>query len=195
MPFLRGWLRGVQWLARPLVAVRVPPDAVTVTGGLSALAVPVLVRRGRLRPAIGAVLASVVLDGLDGAVARGTGRVSAHGRALDSAVDRLAEAAWWWALKLVGVPQPVLAGLATISGSMEAWRARSGRHATLTVWERPTRTVLVLAGLAAAGPEPVLAVRGVPRAAVPRITGLVGLVLALIGAVQLLSAVRANRSR
>ncbi|MEO6882101.1 MAG: CDP-alcohol phosphatidyltransferase family protein [Mycobacteriaceae bacterium] len=195
VPLLRGWLLGVEWLARPLVSARVPPDAVTLVGGLSALAVPVLVRRGRLRPAIGAVLASVVLDGLDGAVARGSGRVSAHGRTLDSSVDRLAEAAWWWALSLVEVPRPVVAALAVISVSMETWRAHSDRHGRLTVWERPTRTILVVAGLASAGPDPVLAVRAVPARAVPRVTGLVGLVLALVGGGQLLWAVRTGSIR
>ncbi len=195
MPLLRGWLRGVEWLARPLVSARVPPDAVTLVGGLSALAVPALVRRGRLRSAIGAVLASVVLDGLDGAVARGSGRVSAHGRTLDSGVDRVAEAACWWALKLVGVPRLALVSLAMITVSMETWRARTGRHWTLTVWERPTRAVLVVAGLASTGPHPVLAVRAVPARAVPRVTGVIGLVLAGVGGGQLLWALRTGGIR
>ncbi len=191
---LRPWLLGVRALARPLVALRVAPDAVTLAGGLVAVAVPVLARRAPAA-AVLCVVASGVLDALDGEVARASGRVSAHGRALDSAVDRVSEACGWVALARVGVPVPAAVLLGVVSTGMERARARRGHHGRLTVWERPTRTVLVVAGLAAAGEAPLLRVRAVPPAAAPRMTAAIGVLLALVGATQLARGFRAEALR
>lgn len=183
VPFVRGWLRLVDLACRPLVALRVPPDAVTAAGLLFSLAVPVLAGAGLLGWAVAAVLVSVLLDGLDGAVALRTDRVSSYGRTLDSACDRVSELAWWVAL-VVGADVPVWAVgvLAVLTLGQEGWRARTGLLGALTVWERPTRTILVVVGLAFAGLE-----LGV-------VTGVVGVVLALAGVVQLGLAVRRQGS-
>jgi archaetidylinositol phosphate synthase len=183
VPFVRGWLRVVDVACRPLVALRVPPDAVTAAGLLFSLAVPVLAAAGLLGWAVAAVLVSVLLDGLDGAVALRTDRVSSYGRALDSACDRVSELAWWVALVLgAGVPWWAAAVLAVLTLAPEGWRARTGRLGALTVWERPTRTILVVVGLAFAG------------LGLGLVTGLVGVVLAVVGAGQLVLAVRRQGS-
>jgi archaetidylinositol phosphate synthase len=183
VPFVRGWLRVVDVACRPLVALRVPPDAVTAAGLLFSLAVPVLAAAGLLGWAVAAVLVSVLLDGLDGAVALRTDRVSSYGRALDSACDRVSELAWWVALVLgAGVPWWAAAVLAVLTLAPEGWRARTGRLGALTVWERPTRTILVVVGLAFAG------------LGLGLVTGLVGVVLAVVGAGQLVLAVRRHGS-
>ncbi len=179
VPFVSGWLRVVDVAARPLVAARVPPDAVTAAGLLASLAVPVFAAGGQLILAIAAVAVSVLLDGVDGAVAQQSNRVSSYGRALDSTCDRVAELAWWVALVLAtGLPAWQAGVIAVITLAMEGWRAASGRLGRLTVWERPTRTILVVVGLAAAG----FGLSGV--------TGAVGMVLAATGAGQLAGAAR-----
>ena len=183
VPFVRGWLLVVNLACRPLVALRVPPDAVTAAGLGFSLAVPVLAATGRLGWAVGAVLVSVLLDGLDGAVALQTHRVSTYGRALDSACDRVSELAWWVALVLgAGMPWWAAVVLAVLTLVPEGWRARTGRLGAITVWERPTRTILVVVGLAFAG------------LGLGLVTGLVGMVLAGVGAVQLVLAVRRQGS-
>ena len=186
VPLLAPWLRGVDALAAPLVTARVPPDALTALGLLTSLAVPVLVGRGRPGAGVPVVAVSVVLDALDGTVARGAGRVSSYGRALDSGCDRVSELAWWWALAAAGVPRGRLVGTAVLTLGMEGWRAWRGRFGRLTVWERPTRTVLVVVGLATAA----LAEAGrVPADyagfTAGEVTGTVGAVLAVAGAAQL----------
>ena len=183
VPFVRGWLRLVHVVATPLVALRVPPDAVTLAGLLFSLAVPVLAGTGLPVWAVAAVLVSVLLDGLDGAVALRTDRVSSHGRALDSACDRVSELAWWVALVLgAGVPWWCAVVLAVLTLVPEGWRARTGRLGVLTVWERPTRTILVVVGLVSVGLHLGL------------VTGLVGVALAAVGAAQLVRAVRRQGS-
>jgi len=179
VPFVRGWLRLVDVAVRPLVAARVSPDAVTGAGLLASLVVPVFAAGGQLILAIAAVLVSVLLDGVDGAVAYRTNRVSSYGRALDSTCDRVAELAWWVALVLATGLLAWQAGvIAVLTLVMEGWRAHSGRLGRLTVWERPTRTILVVVGLAAAD----FGLFGV--------TGGAGLVLAVLGAAQLAGAAR-----
>ena len=86
---LPTWLRLVDVLARPLRGV--PPDVISLAGVAAAGAALGVCRP---RPLAAAALAATsgVLDALDGAVATATGRVSAHGRALDSACDRAGEA-------------------------------------------------------------------------------------------------------
>lgn len=171
VPFLRGWLRVVDVAAAPLVALRVPPDAVTAAGLAASLLVPGLAARGWRAAAVGAVGVSVLLDGLDGAVAVRTGRVSGYGRALDSACDRIAELAWGRTLvATAGMGRGQIAVIGGLTLGMEGWRARTGRHGVITVWERPSRTILTVVGLAVPG---------------RRVTGWVGVGLASAAVLQL----------
>lgn len=89
MPLLVPWLRMVQALAAPLARVAVPPAAVLTPGAAAGTAA-----------AAAAVLVSGLLDGLDGAVALLSDRVSPHGHVLDSACDRVCELAGYAALGL-----------------------------------------------------------------------------------------------
>lgn len=175
---LGPWLRFIDVLATPLVWLRVPPDALTATGAVAALAVPVLAGYGRLAPAALAVALSVVLDGLDGAVAVRAGRVSRHGRALDSWCDRVSELAWWVALvAAAGVPLWSALVFGLLGLAMETWRARTGGYGAVTVWERPSRAVLTVVGL--------LVAMGGAVSFTGAATGWVGVALAVIGAAQL----------
>jgi phosphatidylglycerophosphate synthase/putative flippase GtrA len=85
------------WTMRPwcdlLVSVRFPPNAITSLSFAVALGAGVGVASGRF--ALGGWLFVVagILDFLDGRVARGTGRTTPGGAALDSVLDRYVESA------------------------------------------------------------------------------------------------------
>jgi len=102
--FVGGWLRAVAAVARPLARAGVSADAVTVAALVSALAaVPLAMIDGWPGPALAclAVIVSGLLDSLDGAVAVQAGRTTRVGFLLDSALDRLADAALPAALAVV----------------------------------------------------------------------------------------------
>ena len=79
--FVRGWLSIAYAVARPLAAARVPPIVVTVAGLLAAIATVPVAGLGARWPLLGLVIvvASGLLDNLDGAVAVLTDRVTARG--------------------------------------------------------------------------------------------------------------------
>ena len=180
--WVRGWLRLMHLLARPLAARGVSPDLLTWSGWWWAAAAATAMAAGGRWPLLAAVLVAAggVADGLDGAVAVLTRRASAWGGLLDSLVDRLAD----WTLLLglaalgAGVVAPVAAGAAL--SLLEYARSRSGVLGAdldvVTVGERPTRIVLVglsawCAGLlpeAAAG----IALTGAAGVAVVSLVGL-----------------------
>lgn len=80
-------------IGRLLAGLGLTPTAVTLSGLLVAVVGALLVTNGR--PVWGGVvfLAGSALDGLDGAVARASDRVSNRGAFLDAGVDRLGEIA------------------------------------------------------------------------------------------------------
>ena len=142
VPLLRPWLDAMWRLARPLVRWQVPPLAVTVLGVL--LALDAVLLAGPLPAvALAAVLAAVVCDGLDGAVALLAGRSSRCGSFADKAADRVADTAFALVVWRCGAPL----WLALLAGSLsllhEMLRAVLGgpRTTRLTVAERPSRTV------------------------------------------------------
>ena len=176
--FVGGWLRASAAAARPLARAGVSPNAVTVAALVAALAaVPLALVDGWLGPAAAclAVTVSGLLDALDGAVAVQAGRTTRVGFLLDSALDRVADAAYPAALALVAGPSDGTAALA-VGAAAAGWyleyvRARSslaaapaararpagpaspagpGRQAlrqVVTPGERPTRIVLTAVGL------------------------------------------------
>lgn len=145
MPLLRGWLRAMRALARPLARLRVPPTALTVLGVL--LAVDALLLASALPwVALALILLSVLCDGLDGAVAVFQARASRFGSVADKAADRLADCAFalviwrcgapWWLAVLAGGISLVHEGIRVIVGGALLPR--------ITVAERPTRTICAL---------------------------------------------------
>lgn len=83
-------------ITRPLVAAlaRTPitPNALTWAGLAIAIVAAVLIGTGHLFAAGFVVLGGSLFDMLDGALARGTGRISRFGAFLDSTLDRTSEA-------------------------------------------------------------------------------------------------------
>ena len=80
-------------LARVLSAMRVRPDALTITGWALSVGAAVLFGLGYIRTAGAVMLFAGLFDALDGAVARESNRMSAFGAFLDSTLDRISESA------------------------------------------------------------------------------------------------------
>ena len=160
--------------ARPIVAkvvaplvtrlgrAGVTPDAVTVAGALAAIAGAVLlIARGHFFWGVVVVTASVLLDLLDGALARARGGGSVFGAVLDSTLDRAADAAifgaliWWFAGEGNNRLLVLLALLCLVLSVMTSYvKARAegvGLRCDVGLVERTERLVLVLTGTGLAG--------------------------------------------
>lgn len=164
-PLVAGWLAMVHALATPLVRLRVTPNGVTLLGLAVACSVPALVALGPVGAIAGAlvVAGSGVLDSLDGAVAVMTGRASRFGAVLDAVADRVSDAAFVAALWVAGAPAGWCVAAVAVAWLHEYTRARAGAAGmaevgAITVGERPTRVIVVvaflLAGQTAAGDQP-----------------------------------------
>lgn len=183
---VRGWLTAAWTLARTLTGL--PPLVATVSGLLVAAAavLPAAAGGGWLILAGVLVGLSGLLDSLDGAIAIGTGRASRRGFVLDSAVDRVSEAAYAVALWAAGAP----GWLAVVFGAL-CWlpdylRARAGQAGAeetgaLSVWERPSRVAMTGMTLGGAG---VVAGMGADDLVVTAGAG-VGALLGAVAVVQL----------
>ena len=142
----------------------ISPNAVTVAALVAALAAIPLAAllNGWLGPAAAclAVTLSGLLDALDGAVAVQAGRTTKVGFLLDSALDRLADAAFPVTLAIVAGWTARTAALAAAAAAacwyLEYVRARANLAAPeapegrqlVTPGERPTRVVFTAVGLA-----------------------------------------------
>jgi phosphatidylglycerophosphate synthase len=155
-PLVRGWLTLAYTLARPLAGL--PPLVATVLGLLVAAAAAALAVPGGGWLVVAGLLvgASGLLDSLDGALAIAGGRASPRGFVLDSAVDRLTEAAYATALWLAGAPGWLAAAFGALCWLPDYLRARAGQAGVaetgaLSIWERPTRVAMTGFTLGGAG--------------------------------------------
>ncbi|HEX6886890.1 MAG TPA: CDP-alcohol phosphatidyltransferase family protein [Candidatus Nanopelagicales bacterium] len=156
-----GWLRIVHATATPFVRLRVPPDVVTLLGLLVAALAPWLAGQGRagLVAAAGVIVASGLVDSLDGAVAVMTDRVTRWGAVLDAVVDRVSDAVIVGALWVAGAPPALCVAGVAVGWLHEYLRARAGAAGMagvgrITVAERPTRIIVVVMSLLAAATRP-----------------------------------------
>ena len=128
--FVAGWLRAAGAVARPLARAGVSPNALTVAAMVAAVAaVPLALVRGWPGPALAcvAVVVSGLLDALDGAVAVQAARATRVGFLLDSALDRLADAAFPATLAIVaGEGEWVAVAAGASAWWLEYVRARAG---------------------------------------------------------------------
>ncbi len=165
-----GWLKASAAVARPLARAGISPNAVTVAAMVVGVAaVPLALIDGWVGPALAclAVALSGLLDALDGAVAVQARRATKVGFLLDSALDRIADAAFPAALAIVAdraaadrtaANRPAAAWVAVVATAacwyLEYVRARAslagpeerGRQ-VITPGERPTRIILTAVGL------------------------------------------------
>lgn len=160
--------------ARPVVARVVAPvvgglaragvtaDMVTVAGFLGAVAGSVLlIARGEFLWGVLVVTVSVLLDLLDGALARARGGGSVFGAVLDSTLDRASDAAvfgalvWWFAGGGDNRLLLLLALLCLVLGVLTSYvKARSegvGIACDVGIVERTERLILVLVGTGLSG--------------------------------------------
>ena len=156
-----GWLSIMYVLARPLAALRVPPDVVTCLGLLVAAGVPGFAHLGGrwLFASSSMCVVSAAADSLDGVVAVLTDRVTAFGAVLDSVVDRGSDLLYVLALWLVGAPVGVCVAGGVIMFLQEYLRARGMASGLtdigiVTVWERPTRVIVTTMFLLGAASYP-----------------------------------------
>lgn len=144
-------------VVRGLVRVGVTADAVTLTGTLGAVASAVfLIGNGQLFWGALAVTVFVLLDMLDGALARARGGGSVFGAVLDSVGDRAADAAifgalvWWFSGAGDNRLLVLLALLCLVLGVLTSYiKARAegvGLSADVGIVERTERLILVLVG-------------------------------------------------
>lgn len=185
------WLSLTYAVARPLARVGIAPGALSLVGpALGAGAVGLAVAGGRwLVVAAMLVFLSGLLDSLDGAVALLEDRVTDWGYVLDSVADRCTDALYLLALWVVGAPAWAAVTAMFLTFLQEYGRARAAavggmrEIGVVTVWERPSRVLVVGMSLLAAG-----LLGGAETWADAAVTAALG--LAVIGTVQLLVVVR-----
>ena len=188
---VRGWLSIAYSIARPVA--RLSPLVATGAGLLvSAGAVGAAVAGGPwLVPAGLLVGLSGLLDSLDGVLAIATGRASRRGFVIDSAADRLTEAAYAAALWVAGAPGWLAAVFGALCWLPDYLRARAGQAGVaetgvISVWERPTRVILTGFTLGGAG-----VLSGLGAAAVVVTAGAAaGAALGVVGVAQLGASLR-----
>jgi CDP-diacylglycerol--glycerol-3-phosphate 3-phosphatidyltransferase len=148
-------------LARSLARAGVTPDLITVTGTVGATAAALIwYPRGDFFVGTLFIWGFVMLDMVDGAVARVGGMTSRFGAVLDSSCDRIADAAvfgalaWWFARH----DQPALlaaALLCLVLGSLTSYiKARAegaGFSCNVGIAERTERLIIVLVGTGLTG--------------------------------------------
>lgn len=145
-----GWLNVAEFLATPLVFLKVSPHVV------SAMGLALAVWSWQLAPhwvAAVVVVVSLIFDGLDGAVAVMRERVTVQGGILDSTLDRVGEAFWAAALYVCGVDSRLVIIAWLLALIQEYARARGlalapGSTVSAALCERPVRALLVAAGIA-----------------------------------------------
>jgi CDP-diacylglycerol--glycerol-3-phosphate 3-phosphatidyltransferase len=135
------------WLARPLT--RVPPTAITAAGVVLAVDA-VLLARSHPWAAAAAVLAAVLCDGLDGAVAVLADRATRFGARSDAVADRVGDLAFAAVLWRCGVPLGFAAGCGVVALAIDAGRRLRHVPTRITVGERPTWAICAILACGAA---------------------------------------------
>ena len=189
--WVRGWLTMVLVLARPLARRGVSPDVVTWSSLWLALLVLLLADVGGWWAVLAGVLvvASALLDSLDGGLAVLEDRQTRWGFVLDSVVDRCSDVVWVLAAVAVGCPVELALAVVVAVFLLEYLRARAGNAGfdevgVVTVAERPTRVIVLAPTLAVCGALP----SGADVASVAGPAVLLG--LTVVGIVQLGRVVR-----
>jgi CDP-diacylglycerol--glycerol-3-phosphate 3-phosphatidyltransferase len=153
--------RGLAPLGARLARAGVTPDVITIVGTIGAVASALIFfPRGWFLTGTLLIWAFVMLDIVDGVVARASGGGTPFGAVLDSSCDRIADSAvfatvaWYYALH--GQKWMLLAALlCLILGALTSYiRARAeaaGLHATVGVAERAERLIIVLVGTGLTG--------------------------------------------
>lgn len=162
--------KAIEPLGASLARNGVTPNVITVVGTLGAVgAAVVFFPTGWFFTGTMVIWAFVMLDLLDGAVARAGGLTSVFGGVLDSSCDRIADAAvfatiaWYYARhdqRWMLLAALLCLVLGTLTSYIRARAEAAGLHATVGIAERAERLIIVLvgAGLTGLGVPYVLAI-------------------------------------
>lgn len=153
-PWLRGWLTMVYAIARPLARRGVQPDVLTISSIwlAGAVFVPADIG-GRWAMLAGwTLVASGLFDTLDGCVAVLEDRTTRWGYVLDSAVDRVNDVIYLFAVVSVGAPPSLALACGFGFFFLEYVRARAGNAGgdevgRITIAERPNRVIFLSASI------------------------------------------------
>lgn len=155
--------RFLEPIGRSLAAIGITPAAMTTFGLLVVIAGSVVVALGHIGWGAGIILVGSIVDGLDGAVARASDKVTARGAFLDSAFDRVGEIAAFAGLGVAFADDTRVLLLATLAlgGAMLVpyMRARAevvGFDGKGGVMGRAERVILFCVGLIFGFVEPML---------------------------------------
>lgn len=153
--------KAINPLGRSLADAGVTPDMITIVGTIGATASAlVFFPQGRFFAGTLLVWAFVMLDMVDGAVARAGGLTSTFGAVLDSSCDRVADAAVFgslaWYFGRHDRPALLLASLlCLVLGSLTSYiKARAegmGLTCNVGIAERAERLIIVLVGTGLTG--------------------------------------------
>lgn len=155
--------RYLDYIGRGLAAIGMTPAAMTVLGLVVVLAGSAMVAAGLLVSGGWVIGVGSALDGLDGAVARASNKVTARGAFLDSAFDRIGEIAAFagLAFAMEGQARILLLIVLALGGAMLVpyMRARAeleGLVGTGGLMGRGERLILFCGGLIFGFVEPML---------------------------------------
>ena len=142
---VKAWLSISYAVVKPLAKLRVTPNALTLGGLIFAI---LLWQFPQSWPAALFLIASLMLDGIDGSLAIVTRVTSKFGAFTDSFADRLSEVFWALALYELGAPKALVFIALVASFTQEYLRARSGglghnEIGIVTISERPVRASLL----------------------------------------------------
>lgn len=136
-----GWLNISYRFGLICTLLRISPNALTLFGLLGAVATALTAHSVW---AIFFLVFSLFCDGIDGSVAIFQQRDSKWGATLDSVVDRISEALWFYALYAIGVPAWIPIVLWSVAAFQEYARAKLislgvSDIGVITPAERPVR--------------------------------------------------------
>lgn len=149
--WVRGYLRVMFALSRALNRLKVSPNTFTLTSGGVILSGSLyyLSEQSILAIALIAFL-GLLLDGIDGSLAILQNRASSFGAVLDSVNDRIQECLLYiaisWILFSTGYSLWIATALLlslTATLLLEYARSRARVEVRVTIWERPTRVLVV----------------------------------------------------
>lgn len=156
--WIRGYLNVMFSISKSLRLLRISPNGFTVfSGAASIVGYLYFARHDSLLGIVVVAFIGLLLDGVDGSLAILQNRASRFGAVLDSVNDRIQESllliALSWVLFTTGfslwiTTALLLSLLATLL--LEYARSRAMTKVKITIWERPTRVLVVTAFVLAA---------------------------------------------
>lgn len=155
--------RFLEPMGKALARIGMTPTAMTLLGLLVVIAGSVVIATGALKTGAIIVLFGSLLDGLDGAVARASGKVTARGAFLDAASDRVGEIAAFAGLgvAMAGDARVLLLLILAVGGAllvpyMRARAEAEGHDGKGGLMGRAERIILFTLGLVLGYVEPML---------------------------------------